>query len=485
MKKFLTQTVLAIFVLLMICIYLSTFKYNMFIATVMGVFSLLFIGLIYILNKRYGIITKLLNNKVLIISLILIAVLLRLSLFLFHYGDVSSDESTFFWNAVSLAKGDDINVKYIAVFPYLFSYINLLSLFFRIFGSSLYTAIGLNIVIDLIGAYFIYLFGKKMFNKNVALLFLLIWLFNPFQIAWCMRAMPLVVVNTTIMICLYVFSSLMTCFDKKKKWIFISFLLGVVIGISNSFRPIMIIFIIAIFLYYLYLFLFNKYNLKKLLLSFLIIFISYTCYNSVNNMFISSVVDYELPSNGSGWSVYVGSNINSNGAWFYEPEFDAFFDDDNFSPTELHSYFMERALDNYKSYDAFTIVNLMINKFCVLTQNVYHSAYGNFEGRIVNGNDIYNLFFKAFIYFYWFLIIIGSIFMFKKLDLKKFDDRMLPYVLLVIGFLLSHLLVEVAARYFLPILVPLMIIVGYLFNSLLIDNNVDKKKRKRDVLNEN
>ena len=122
----------------------------MFIATVMGGFSLLFIGLIYILNKRYGIITKLLNNKVLIISLILIAVLLRLSLFLFHYGDVSSDESTFFWNAVSLAKGDDINVKYIAVFPYLFSYINLLSLFFRIFGSSLYTAIGLNIIIDLL-----------------------------------------------------------------------------------------------------------------------------------------------------------------------------------------------------------------------------------------------------------------------------------------------------------------------------------------------
>ena len=68
--------------------------------------------------------------------------------------------------------------------------------------------------------------------------------------------------------------------------------------------------------------------------------------------------------------------------------------------------------------------------------------------------------------------------MFKKLDLKKFDDRMLPYVLLVIGFLLSHLLVEVAARYFLPILVPLMIIVGYLFNSLLIDNNLDKKRER-------
>lgn len=67
-----------------------------------------------------------------------------------------------------------------------------------------------------------------------------------------MKILPINIVNTMIIISAYVFECLLSSFYNKI-YLIISIILGIIIGISNSFRPIMIIFLIAIFLYYLYL----------------------------------------------------------------------------------------------------------------------------------------------------------------------------------------------------------------------------------------
>ena len=474
MKSLINKTLLIIYIGLLALIYLLSLKNNLLLSSILGILSVAFIYIFCKLNKKYNFINKILENKIIIISLILLAILLRFSLLMFDYNEVYSDEATFYYNAVSLASNLEINSKYIAVFPYLFGYINILSMFMKVFGTTIYHAITFNIIIDLIGSVFAYLFGKKLFNdKNKGILLLLIWLFNPFNIIWCMKILPINIVNTMIIISAYVFECLLSSFNNKK-YLIISIILGIIIGISNSFRPIMIIFLIAIFLYYLYLIIFSKYAIKKLLLSFILIVLCYSVYNNLNYNFVKDVTGYTLSKSGSGWSIYVGSNINSNGSWFLEPKLDEFFaKDEHFSPSKIHKYFMKEGIKNYKSYNMITLSKFMIKKLEVLTNDVYSYTYDNFTSSVINQSKKYNTVFKFYLYCFWFLMFIINIFSIFNITDKDENSRLVFYRLLFIGLVASHLLVEVSPRYFMPMLVPLMILMGFQIEKLMKKENIN------------
>ncbi len=470
----LSKILTVILVTLLTIIYFFFLKNDFIISCLFSVLSIIIVFIVYKLNKKSSIINKILENKMIIISFILVAILLRFSLLMFDYNEVYSDEATFYYNAVSLASNLEINSKYIAVFPYLFGYINILSIFMKIFGTTIYHAITFNIIIDLIGAVFAYLFGKKIFNdKKKGILFLLIWLFNPFNIIWCMKILPINIVNTMIIISAYVFECLLSSFNNKR-YLIISIVLGIIIGISNSFRPIMIIFLIAIFLYYLYLIIFSKYNLKKLLLSFIMISLCYGVYNNLNYKLVEDATGYTPSKSGSGWSVYVGSNINSNGEWFLEPKLDEFFvKDEDFSPSEIHEYFMEEGIKNYKSYNLITVSKFMIKKLEVLTNDVYSYTYENFTSSVINQSKKYNTVLKSYLYCFWFLMFIINIFSIFNITDKDENSRLVFYRLFFIGLVVSHLLVEVSPRYFMPMLVPLMILMGFQIEKLMKKENVN------------
>ena len=470
----LSKILTVILVTLLTIIYFFFLKNDFIISCLFSVLSIIIVFIVYKLNKKSSIINKILENKMIIISFILVAILLRFSLLMFDYNEVYSDEATFYYNAVSLASNLEINSKYIAVFPYLFGYINILSMFMKVFGTTIYHAITFNIIVDLIGAVFAYLLGKKIFNdKKKGILFLVIWLFNPFNIIWCMKILPINIVNTMIIISAYVFECLLSSFNNKR-YLIISIILGIIIGISNSFRPIMIIFLIAIFLYYLYLIIFSKYNLKKLLLSFIMISLCYGVYNNLNYKLVEDATGYTPSKSGSGWSVYVGSNINSNGEWFLEPKLDEFFvKDEDFSPSEIHEYFMEEGIKNYKSYNLITVSKFMIKKLEVLTNDVYSYTYENFTSSVINQSKKYNTVLKSYLYCFWFLMFIINIFSIFNITDKDENSRLVFYRLFFIGLVVSHLLVEVSPRYFMPMLVPLMILMGFQIEKLMKKENVN------------
>ena len=470
----LSKILTVILVTLLTIIYFFFLKNDFIISCLFSVLSIIIVFIVYKLNKKSSIINKILENKMIIISFILVAILLRFSLLMFDYNEVYSDEATFYYNAVSLASNLEINSKYIAVFPYLFGYINILSMFMKVFGTTIYHAITFNIIVDLIGAVFAYLLGKKIFNdKKKGILFLVIWLFNPFNIIWCMKILPINIVNTMIIISAYVFECLLSSFNNKR-YLIISIILGIIIGISNSFRPIMIIFLIAIFLYYLYLIIFSKYNFKKLLLSFVLIVLCYSVYNNLNYKLVEDATGYTPSKSGSGWSVYVGSNINSNGEWFLEPKLDEFFvKDEDFSPSEIHEYFMEEGIKNYKSYNLITVSKFMIKKLEVLTNDVYSYTYENFTSSVINQSKKYNTVLKSYLYCFWFLMFIINIFSIFNITDKDENSRLVFYRLFFIGLVVSHLLVEVSPRYFMPMLVPLMILMGFQIEKLMKKENVN------------
>lgn len=112
---------------------------------------------------------------------------------------------------------------------------------------------------------------------------------------------------------------------------------------------------------------------------------------------VQDATGYTPSKSGSGWSVYVGSNINSNGEWFLEPKLDEFFaKDEDFSPSQMHEYFMKEGIKNYKSYNLITLSKFMIKKLEVIANDVYSYTYDNFTSSVIKQSKKYNTVFKVY-----------------------------------------------------------------------------------------
>lgn len=478
MKNIVSKLLIVMYVILISMIIILIGKNDLSNTLLLLFFIGLFILTLIYLQKKYNIINKILNNKIIIIILIVVGVLLRLLLLKFNHTEFYSDEATYFYNAVNIAKGNDLlSYRYIAMFPYLYSYIVLISLAMKVFGTNAITMIGLNIFIDLVGAIFSYLFGKDYFgDKKYGLIMVFVWLFNPFQIVWCFKALSISIVNTMFMICLYLFVKLIKK-DKLKNIIYFSIMLGLTLGISNAFRPIFIIFVIAIFVFYLYKLIFNKVKLVNYLVSFGIIILCFFSIDKLYNFYVTKSVGIDVADSSGGWSLYVGSNLSSNGAWFESERLTEMFheDDNDFSTNKIHTYFKNEAINNYESYDIKTILVLFKNKLKVLTDSVHSYSYKVFINSMSNGNKCINKLFKRFIDSYYLLLLVSNIFIIRLYRKKTIPDMLIFIIIIEIGLLLSHLLVEVSPRYFLPLMVPLMVVMGYNIYEL---SNIKIKKEK-------
>ena len=452
MKKIITNIITIIYLVLTFLILIVGILSGLKNDLLLFVISLLLIAFLFFIEKKYSITKYILKNKKIIISLIVIGIVLRLLLLLFNYGEVFSDEATFYSNAINLSTHIPLNNRYIAMFPYLYSYIFLLGNVMKLFTTKFTTVVILNIIMDIAASYFAYLFGKKIKNKEFGIILMLIWLLNPFQILWCMKALPITVVNLCFIISLYIFA----CLIKQNKTInviLLSILLGINLGISNSFRPIFIIFVIAIFLYYLYLIIFLKSNYKNKLISFILIIL---CFIGINNSYtklVSNKTKYNIGGS-SGWTLYLGSNLESNGAWFPSDEYNELMASDNFNPPDIHNYFKEKAIENYKSYNILNITKLYAKKYSTLTSNLSYYTYENTIGTYTTKKII-----RIILYIFWFILILSNICIILRKD-KNIDD-ILFIMVLEIGLILSHFLVEVSPRYFIPTLVPIMFIASY------------------------
>ncbi len=461
MKKIITNIIKIIYLVLTFLILIVGILSGLKNDLLLFVISLLLIAFLFFIEKKYSITKCILKNKKIIVSLIVIGIVLRLLLLLFNYGEVFSDEATFYSNAINLSTHIPLNNRYIAMFPYLYSYIFLLGNVMKIFTTKFIIVVILNIIMDIAASYFAYLFGKKIKNKEFGIILMLIWLLNPFQILWCMKALPITVVNLCFIISLYIFACLIKQ-NKTINTILLSILLGINLGISNSFRPIFIIFVIAIFLYYLYLIIFLKSNYKNKLISYILIIL---CFIGINNSYtklVSNKTKYNIGGS-SGWTLYLGSNLESNGAWFPSDEYNELMASDNFNPPDIHNYFKEKAIENYKSYNILNITKLYAKKYSTLTSNLSYYTYENTIGTYTTKKMI-----RIILYIFWFILIFSNLCIILRKD-KNIDDILFTMIL-EIGLILSHLLVEVSPRYFVPTLVPIMIIA-----SLNIYNFKNKK----------
>ena len=143
---------------------------------------------------------------------------------------------------------------------------------------------------------------------------------------------------------------------------------------------------------------------------------------------------------------------------------------ENFNPSEIHKYFKNKAIENYKSYNILKIIKLYAKKYSILTSNLSFYTYENTIGTYINKNII-----RIILYNFWFILLLSNIYTILRKN-KNIDD-ILFIMVLEIGLILSHLLVEVSPRYFIPATVPIMIIAAF--------NIYNTKWDKKSIINRN
>lgn len=433
-----------------------------------GIYYIISCSLLFLLNRKGHLLYDLWEKKILRYLIIIIPIIVRIILLFFDYPELVSDEATFYDAAKALSVGETFAERYIAAFPYLYGYISSLSFIFKLFGSGLKIAILFNIVLDLIGAVVCFKTLKNISSTKMAFIGIVIWLYNPMNIIWCTKILPIIIVNTLLILSIYVFTLLTKNFDGKK-CIFYSTLTGVCLGITNCFRPIMIIFIIAIILYYIYIFIQQK-NVKYILLSILLILIPYKMIGTVNTKLVENYTGYQIEGSSGGWSLYVGSNYQSNGTWFSDDDFANQLYSDDFSPKKLHDHFSKRAINNYKN-NGIKNIDLLFKKSKVLSS--YNNEYTYNVFNAINVNSTIKIILKLWIDFNWYftlmLIFVGSVKMFNSRD-----KNLLLFKILILGFFGATLFVEVSPRYFTPILVPLTLIISHYIHTILskVNHNI-------------
>ena len=454
MKKLINNIILITYSILIFLVLLSSTFYIIKNETILPIITLILTLTIYILLKNIKPHKSIQLNKKTIILLILFGILIRILLLFLNYKNVYIDEATFYYNAVKLANNTNINTRYIAVFPYLYSYILLLGSIMNFIGTGFKTVVLTNILLDMIGSYFIYLIGNKLKNKELGIKMMLLWLYNPLQILWCTKALPVIIVNTLFIICIYTFIILLKS-DTIKKKITLSIILGILLGISNSFRPIFVIFLIAMICYYIYNLLIKENKTDIKLINLIIIIIIFITCNNFYSSLVSSKTNYKIGNNTSGWTLYLGSNLKSNGAWFEVSEFNEFLNlnEDEFDVQEIHNYFKEQAINNYKTYSILNLTKLFTKKYYILTSNIPSYTYENTINPLTNNK--LTIIYKLYLIIFWITLILNCI----TIKIKNIKNPIIIFlIILEIGLILSHLLVEVSPRYFIPLTIPLLLI---------------------------
>ncbi len=262
--------------------------------------------------------------KWLLLGLILAALVARFSFVLIGFSPTTNDPQSYYYNAESLAKTGQLDESgwwgrdYVAKFPYIYNYMSLLAFSMRFFGTGTLAIVALNTVFCLIGAGLLYfLFSHISKNRRLGLLAATLWLINPVEIVFSALPLPVVIVNAGL-IAATVTGYFVLRFRDRLKWFLLgSLALGLILGLTNIFRPIMSVFLIALTLVYAVILIrrFRPHDLLKFAASLAVVYGLLIGAQNLALPAVEKITGYDNLGYRSGWSLLLGSNYESKGAW--------------------------------------------------------------------------------------------------------------------------------------------------------------------------
>lgn len=387
---------------------------------------------------------------------ILIGILLHIGLLFLSYKNPASDYAVFYRNAVSFSKGELLDKQYVAIFPHLSGYIFLLGSLMKLFTTKYFIVIVVNIVFNFIGAFLVYQIFAKQKQQELGKIGSLLWILSPLNLIWCTACIPIIIFQTCFLATIFLFERMLRNQKEKKKYFCYTVLCGIMAGIANLYRPIMIIFIIAVVLYGCYLLLQDHKKWKLYIGGILVLFVSYYCVGKIHTTFLNAATGYQTIST-PGWTIYVGST-GRVGTWTPElgAEFQELTTNADFDLKQFHKEQLNKAILNYKNRTIFENGKFLKSKFDWLTTRLDQLSLdllvAQVKGFPISSTNIIKFLISLWIAF----CLMASLGAVIKQKIVK-NEMLLFYSLLCIGITLSHLLTEISPRYLIPIYVPLIL----------------------------
>jgi len=410
-----------------------------------------------LINKM---ICKAKNHKYILAAVVFLAVVLRgLWVYLVPTA-LFSDFEGYVNYAADIAKGQAWypNQLY-EIFPFTVGYPLILSLWFKLFGSTLISGKIFNIACSAALIILTYKVAEFVFDRSVALFAAIMTALWPAQIMYTS-----VMATEHIGILFFMASILLVYLTEanmmnRKKYLF-SILLGVFICLSKFVRPITVLLLPAVIIYF-YFILENNMPLKKSLIHktkiAAAIMIGFLISTSILNALVLHTTGVNLKNSSSGFNLLIGTNFKYGGLW--NPEDAGIIEEYNHDARRIHENATAKALERIVRYPGQFVQLVFKHKMTHMWGNEGYGYYWStakllWNNKFVKFLDNHPILVHSSYQLFYLVILIMSV-----ISCLFFHRNRKPALLLlfILALITAHLFLEVQSRYHFPA-IPLMII---------------------------
>jgi hypothetical protein len=487
------------------------------------VFFLTWVGVHFIalLFARLDVGARLLKRRKLSIGLESVFVILTLSAaFYLRYAVIlnlpmepASDYKTYYEVADMMKQGTLLEkgegyCNYIAMFPHIIGYCYILKLVFVLFGTSVFHGQLANLFFSLGTVLIIYRIGRKLGGQLTGGIALFAAAFWPSQILYVNMLASEYSFTFFLYLSLLLFLHLVMDYDaatkKGVRGILLHVVLGCLIAVTSAIRPMALILLVAILICIFP----QKMKLPNIprnsipiwaqfmgrgWVRGLVILVSYMILSNVLTTNTELTINRSVPSfsESFGYNLLVGLNVESKGGWNEE---DSKFLYDNLertgSPIQAQIACRNQAIKRLKS-DPKAIFDLFINKYELLWGNDDYGATWNLAflkeqnhltseraDILTSAMETNHIVYMVFILFSFMTLIYL---------LQRSASYLYVPILIYLGTVAMHLLVESQNRYHYHVLPVMMIVasvgVGYIFeNAKGYVKSSDLLRKEKDTI---
>ena len=258
-------------------------------------------------------IKKWIKENEFIIFLFLFSFIIRLGVILLVDTPIISDFKVMYDAALEIVNGTDSykSMGYFITWGYQMGHVLYQVFLLSIINSVFFLKI-VNCIITSLTVVFVYLISKRICSERSAKISSILYSIFLFPLllntVLTNQFLPVLI----ILIALYILLNI----NFKKKFVISSVIVGILLGLSNIFRSETIVIVFSILLYFVFLFI-TKVDWKKLIVSFLIIFMGYYVVFNGTSLLLkaTNVSPSGLEILNSSWKFVLGFNYETSGMY--------------------------------------------------------------------------------------------------------------------------------------------------------------------------
>ena len=387
-----------------------------------------------------------------IIFLFLFSFIIRLGVIVLVETPVISDFKMMYDAALEIVNGTDSykSMSYFITWGYQMGHVLYQAVLLNIINSVFFLKF-VNCIITSLTVVFVYLISRRICSDRSAKISSILYSIFLFPLLLNTVLTNQFLPVLLILIALYILLNI----NFKKKFIVSSVVVGILLGLSNIFRSETIVIIFSILLYFGFLFI-TKVDWKKLIVSFLIIFMGYyVVFNGTSLLLKATGVSPSgLDILNSSWKFVVGFNYESNG--MYTDEDASLYSRDSEAADK-------EAIKRITQFEKIPLHFLKKTKVLWFNSDLSWSiSMDEVYYKVLNIiNQIWIILFN--------ILAVCSAFRFVKL---KFDKEHVLMCLILLVYFGVYLLIEVMPRYAYSLQVFEAIIIGisldYIFKKIKV-----------------